>query len=123
MGFTPRSNHPAINDFHAPRVVGPLSLAGPTRRTRPLVGKKVDLIDWHTAEIERREKAIEEAMHEDQPPLSSAVVTFNSAVATLSCESTVPWMTELGGGGGGRCRGIGWALVVVVWSCGCGRWS
>ena len=69
----------------------------PQHRTRRLhlpVGKKVDSIEWFGSEIERLEKEIEEGMKENFKPLNSGIITFNSAVAALSCEGILAPQVE-----------------------------
>ena len=69
----------------------------PQHRTRRLhlpVGKKVDSIEWFGSAIERLEKEIEQGMKENFKPLNSGIVTFNSAVAALSCEGILAPQVE-----------------------------
>eukprot|EP00041_Stephanoeca_diplocostata_P034562 m.1184686 g.1184686 ORF g.1184686 m.1184686 type:complete len:805 (+) comp24542_c0_seq3:206-2620(+) len=68
----------------------------PMHRTKFLIGKKVDSITWYTEEIENLRVKIEQEMLKERKPLAQGFVSFNSAVAALSCEgirapSAVPY--------------------------------
>lgn len=58
----------------------------PTHRNTPLIGKKVDTIDWCNTEIKKLKDAIQEGLNKNHQCLSQGFITFHSAVAALSCE-------------------------------------